>query len=128
VLKPSGVAWINVHLFTSLSGGHNFEWVRADDAPSQKVPPWDHLLDNTFPTDIYLNKLRLSRWRELFAEYLDVCSEEVLTEGEGILTGELEMTLGQKGYARQELLTREVIFIARKARDTVATPINRRLR
>lgn len=114
VLKPSGVAWINVHLFTSLSGGHNFEWIRADEAPSQKVPPWDHLLDDTFPTGVYLNKLRLARWREFFSECLEVCSEEMLTEGEGILTPELAETLKRKGYTREELLTREVIFIARK--------------
>ncbi len=114
VLKPGGVAWINVHLFTSLSGGHNFEWICADEAPSQKVPPWDHLLDDTSPTGVYLNKLRMGRWRELLAEYLNVCNERLLHEGEGILTPELEETLGQKGYTREELLTREMIFIARK--------------
>jgi len=52
VLKQSGIAWIGIHLFPSLSGGHHLDWIYPDKAPSNKVSPWDHLLDNRYPVNI----------------------------------------------------------------------------
>lgn len=45
VLSPGGLAWIGVHLFPSMSGGHCLDWAYPEEMPSASVPPWDHLRD-----------------------------------------------------------------------------------
>ena len=50
VIKKSGIIYITIHLFTSLSGGHHLHW-----ADPRKVPPWDHLRSHTHPATVYLN-------------------------------------------------------------------------
>ncbi|MEO0094108.1 MAG: methyltransferase domain-containing protein, partial [candidate division WOR-3 bacterium] len=69
VLSLNGIAVISIHLFPSLSGGHHLEWARPDQSPSTKVPPWDHLRDNNYPVDVYLNKLTINQYREIFRLY-----------------------------------------------------------
>ena len=114
VLKPTGIAWIGVHLFPSLSGGHHLDWIWPDEAPSNKVPPWDHLLDNKYPVNTYLNRLRLDQYREIFHKHIDVFNSTLTYEGEEFLTPELEQILRHKGYTREDLLTRTSIFLCRK--------------
>jgi ubiquinone/menaquinone biosynthesis C-methylase UbiE len=114
ILKPEGAAFIELHLFPSLSGGHNLEWLEPDTAPSQRVPPWDHLRDNLFPANVYLNKLRLADYRKSFHAHLEVVDELLHHEGETILTPELEKLLQQQGYSRSDLLTRSVGFVCKK--------------
>jgi len=117
VLKPSGIAWIGVHLFPSLSGGHHIDWIYPDKSPSKKVPPWDHLLDNKYPVNTYLNKLRLEQYRKIFREHIDIFDEKLTYEGEKFLTPEIEQILRHKGYTREDLLTRSVIFLCRKKKN-----------
>jgi ubiquinone/menaquinone biosynthesis C-methylase UbiE len=114
VLKPTGIAWIGVHLFPSLSGGHHLDWIWPDKSPSSKVPAWDHLLDNKYPVNTYLNRFRLKQYREIFHEYMDVVDEKLTYEGDKFLTGEREKILQDKGYTREDLLTRNAIFLCRK--------------
>jgi len=114
VLKPSGIAWIWVDLFPSLSGGHNLDWFCPDKAPSKKVPPWDHLLNNKYPVNTYLNRLRLEQYREIFYRHIDVFDEELTYEGVKFLTPEIEKNLHHKGYTNEDLLTRSAIFLCRK--------------
>lgn len=117
ILKPTGVAFIELHLFPSLSGGHNLEWLEPDTAPSQRVPPWDHLRENRFPANVYLNRLRLADYRKSFHAHLHVVDEVLNCEGEKILTKELESLLQQQGYSRSDLLTRSVGFVCKKLRN-----------
>jgi ubiquinone/menaquinone biosynthesis C-methylase UbiE len=114
VLKPSGIAWIAVHLFPSLSGGHNIEWLHPDKSPSSKVPPWDHLMDNKYPVNTYLNKLRLIDYNEILHRYMNVFDEQLAFEGEELLAPEIENILRHKGYSREDLLARTVTFLCKK--------------
>lgn len=114
VLKQSGIAWIGVHLFPSISGGHHLDWIYPDKSSSKTVQPWDHLLDNKFPVNTYLNKLRLDQYREIFHEQINVVDEKLSYEGDKFLTPEIEKILQSKGYNREDLLTRTVVFICRK--------------
>jgi ubiquinone/menaquinone biosynthesis C-methylase UbiE len=116
VLRPEGTAWINIHLFPSLSGGHHKDWTNPRKWPSPKVPPWDHLRENRYPADNSLNKLRLGDYRRIFAESLEVMEESLVVEGEEILTRELETELAQRGYPKEDLLVREAAFRCRKCR------------
>lgn len=114
VLKPSGIAWVNAHLFPSLSGGHNLEWHHPDERASRKVPPWDHLRDNRYPVNTYLNKMRLDDYRRVFAESIDVIDESLTVEGASLLTLAIEEELGRKGYTREDLTTATVRFLCQK--------------
>lgn len=116
VLKPQGRAWINVHLFPSLSGGHQPEWtnINRDNPADSRIPPYDHLLDNQYPAGNYLNKLRWADYQKIFQEHLAVMSETPLLEPISVLTPEMEESLLAKGYTRKDLMTREVAFLCRK--------------
>ena len=116
VLRPDGTAWINIHLFPSLSGGHHKDWTDPRKWPSPKVPPWDHLRENRYPADLSLNKLRLGDYRRFFAESLEVMEESLVVEGEEILTPQVETELARRGYPKNDLLIREVAFRCRKRR------------
>jgi SAM-dependent methyltransferase len=114
VLHPSGIAWIGIHLFPSLSGGHHLSWGNPDEAPAPSVPPWDHLLENRFKVNTYLNGLKLSEYREIFSRHVDIISETTTEEGEKYLTPEIEELLNARGYSREDLLTRTVNFMCKK--------------
>ena len=117
VLKPTGVAWIGTHLFPSLSGGHHLDWIRPGEQTDSPVSPWDHLLDNQFPVNTYLNRLRLDEYREIFDSEVEVIEEMLTHEGEEFLTPELEATLLDKGYTRQDLTTRTHEIVCRRKSD-----------
>ncbi len=114
VLKPNGLAWIGVHLFLSLSGGHNLEWIDPENNPSNKVPAWDHLLENEFPVNTFLNKLTLDQYREIFKKNIEIIDEKLTVEGKNLLSEEIENKLKKKGFNQDDLFTRTVVFICRK--------------
>lgn len=114
VLKPGGIAVITPHLFPSLSGGHNLEWLWPDEQAGVNVEPWDHLRKNAHPAGAYMNHMKLAEYREHFHAGLDIVDEKIVVEGERYLTPALEAELGAKGYAREDLLTRTITFFARK--------------
>ena len=114
ILNPRGIAVINIHLFPSISGGHCMEWRDPDRSPSIRIPPWDHLRENRFPENTYLNKLTINDYRSIFRSYLTILEEHTLIEGEEILTKEIEDELGKKGYTREDLLTSTIIFCVKK--------------
>lgn len=109
VLKKGGIAYINIHLFTSLSGGHHFDW-----ADPRKVPPWDHLRQRKRAIPVYLNKLREHEYLSLFQEMFEILEVLDVGKGEGkdLLTPEIRLELSD--YSEQELLKRGITIIARK--------------
>jgi len=117
VLRQGGVAWIGIHLFTSLSGGHNF---RLAEVPLRTVPngvdPWDHLRKRRLPFHVPLNEWRKHQYVELFAEKFEILKEYTATrEGEELLTPEIERELAD--YSRDELTCRSFVIVARKYRS-----------
>jgi len=114
VLKPTGIAAIHIHLFPSLSGGICLDWLHPEQSPSAKVPPWDHLRDNQYPVNIHLNKMTINQYREIFRDYTNIIEEQTVIEGEKYLTGEIENELKKKGFTREDLLTRSILFIVGK--------------
>jgi SAM-dependent methyltransferase len=120
LLGPDGVARISVHLFPSLSGGHCFDWIYAMD-PSypewglpRHVPAWDHLRENQFPADSYLNRLRLRDYRDILYRNTLVVEESVRREGEHLL--HLAPPELRVEYSDEDLTTAAVDFTIRKKR------------
>lgn len=111
VMKKKAIAYINIHLFTSLSGGHR----RFPDHPSTwRVPPWDHLRENRYPTIGFVNKLREQEYLSLFREKLDILEVLDIDKGEGkeLLTPEIRQEL--LDYSEEELTKRGITIIATK--------------
>lgn len=112
VLKPGGISSVVVHLFPSLSGGHNLEWHNPDEKPSKTVPPWDHLRQNLFPTHVYLNRLRERDYLSVFRKYFSIIDIESKYEGERFLTEEI--LGGLTDFSRGELLKRTIRVVMKK--------------
>lgn len=115
VLKPGGVAWIGIHLFPSLTGGHHIEWLNPDTSKPKRIPAWDHLRENKFPAVWYLNQLRLADYQRIFRENITVLEERTMPEfTDAPLTPDIERELAEIGFSRDELLTRAAFFICTK--------------
>ena len=112
VLKPGGIAYVEIHLFTSLSGGHHPQW-----ANPRAVPPWDHLRQRTRPVPVYLNRLRKHQYQSLFTEHLqllEVIDKEEPPVAKNLLTSEIRHEL--RDYSEEDLLTKAIVLVARKGR------------
>ena len=109
LMKRGGIAYISVHLFTSPSGGHHFNWQNT-----YRVPPWDHLRGRKLPLIAYLNELREHRYLLLFREKFEIL--QVLDidkeEGKALLTPEIRAEL--KDYSEEELTKHGITIVARK--------------
>lgn len=111
VLKPGGLAHVDIHLFTSLSGGHHLEWTWPERAEQRRTPPWDHLRRNSLPVAYYLNRKREREYRACFDRHFKVIDWlRGPREGARYLTPELRAELA--GYGEDELLTRNIIVVA----------------
>lgn len=115
VLRPNGLAWVCVHLFTSPSGGHN---VTFTEIPMRHVPSgvevWDHLRRRRLAWKVPLNEWRKHQYLEAFGSRLTILKEYCyLREGEELLTPQIEADLA--GYSRDELTCQSYVIVARKA-------------
>lgn len=115
ILKPGGVARIAVHLFPSISGGHHLGW-QGEKADGGGVPAWDHLLEDSQPSGIYLNRWRKAAYLEAFSAHLEMLSAELRRSGEDRLDAATFDKLQAKGYSRDELLETELLITARAPR------------
>ncbi len=68
-----------------------------------------------------MNKLKIDDYRDVFRSEMDVVDEQVVVEGERLLTPELRDELGRKGYSREDLLTRTITFYARKKQEAATS-------
>jgi len=69
VLRPGGLAHVDVHLYTSDSGCHD---VRIFGGRREFIPAWSHLRPqyrHLVQPNSYLNEIRLSQWRDLFSPH-----------------------------------------------------------
>lgn len=114
VLRPGGLVWAGIHLFTSPSGGHNVSFTQY---PLRALPPgaepWDHLRRRRRPFSVPLNRWRKGQFLGAFAERFELLRHYCgLREGEQWLTPALEGELAD--YTRDELTCATLVIIARK--------------
>jgi SAM-dependent methyltransferase len=115
VLKPGGVFYLDLHLYTSSNGDHDF---RSADAGSS-LPLWKHIRPSCEAQrreTCYLNKIRLAQWQQMIRLVFDEV-QFLAIDGEADrarrqLTAELRRELSC--YSEEELLTTTVIAVARK--------------
>lgn len=123
VLRPSGIAYIEIHLFPSLSGGHDLPWIVPGKTMLGEVRPWRHLRDAAWQPPVFLNRWRECDYRRAFEadpdlEIVDWQTE--FTEGADYLTDEVRRALPD--YTDAELTKRSIIVVARKRGAAVTAP------
>lgn len=112
VLRPGGVAWISLHLYTSDSGCHD---PRIFSGHRDAVPLWAHLRpehSGKVRPNAYLNEIRLERWKTLFREVLPGAAFEHRDDPATGLDGELAKlrAAGElEEYGDEELLTVDLV-------------------
>jgi SAM-dependent methyltransferase len=114
VLRPGGMAWIWVHMFTSPSGGHNLSFAQL---PLRTLPAgvqaWDHLRQRRLPFHVPLNEWRKHQYAAEFRRHFELLKDYCAArEGEHLLTPELEAELSD--YSRDELTCWGYVLVARK--------------
>ncbi len=114
VLRPGGLAYISVHLYTSDSGCHD---TRIFAGRRSSIPSWSHLRpqfrDRVQP-NAYLNEIRLDRWRALFSEHWQGADFRLLFDRDTERRQELPAirALGElEGYSDEELLTVDLVAV-----------------
>jgi SAM-dependent methyltransferase len=115
VLRPGGVVWISIHLFSCPTGGHNLSFT---EFPLRNVPDgvdaWDHLRKRRLPFSVPLNQWRRDQYLQAFEKHFHILSHYcAMREGEELLTPEIEAELSD--YSRDELTCAAYIIMARKA-------------
>lgn len=118
ILRPGGVALLSFHLYTSENGCLD---PRIFTERRAEVGQWVHLrpsMAGTYTPNAYVNKLRMTKWRELFAKEMPGV-EYVLHRNKRANVEEDARSLQNKGeladYNMEELLTDEVIVLWRKS-------------
>lgn len=115
VLRPGGLCYIEIHLFPSLSGGHDLPWIVPGKTDLGEVVPWQHLRNPNWKAPVVLNRLRERDYERLFRstpnlEIVEWRTE--YTEGHQFLTDQIRMELPD--YSDEELTKRSIIVVARK--------------
>jgi SAM-dependent methyltransferase len=114
-LKQGGLAYIEIHLFPSLSGGHDLPWITPGRTILGDVKPWQHLRNPDWQAPVFLNRLRERDYRGAFEETpgLEIAEWNTeFTEGADYLSDEVRADLPD--YSDEELTKRSIIVVVRK--------------
>jgi len=96
-MRPYGLAWVGIHLFTCLSGAHN---ITAAQLPIRTLPDgidsWDHLRECHIPFSVPLNKWRVSQYLETFSEHYEIVDHYCAgRDGEYLLSEDIQIELAE---------------------------------
>lgn len=114
-LRPGGVIYFHVHLYTSNTGHHD---IRAFTGGADDLPPWAHLRPSTqgqVTPSAWLNRWRLRDWRAMLDQHAPGYEEYRETYNDAarpLLSPEIRAELA--GFDEEELLTFEVYFLWKK--------------
>ena len=114
-LRPGGIAYIEIHLFPSLSGGHDLPWITPGRTVLGDVQPWQHLRNPKWQAPVYLNRMRERDYRRAFegTRGLEIVEWETeFTEGREYLTNQVRAALPD--YTDEELTKRSIIVVVKK--------------
>lgn len=117
LLKPGGIFYISLHLYTSNNGHHD---IRAFTGDEDNLPLWPHLrtaTEHAIAPSAYLNKWRLPQWRELFGSAAPG-HQEILEAYESYERFQPRMTTALRqelaDYSDEELYTINAVYTWRK--------------
>jgi SAM-dependent methyltransferase len=116
VLKPGGVMYVSLHLYTSHSGQHD----AAICATGKPQPPyWPHLrakYQDTVREAAFLNRVRLAQWVEMFSQVMP--GTRFINERQDDEIGDGLRPLREAGelaeYTDEELMTVNLVAVWKK--------------
>jgi SAM-dependent methyltransferase len=117
VLKPGGVMFIGLHLFTCDSGCHD---TRILAGQRGDLPYWAHLRpdhQHEIRPNSYVNRLRLADWVRIFESDMPGCKVEALVDATELLRLELNKLRSEgelMDYSDEELFSHAVKATWRK--------------
>ena len=113
VTKKDGIVWAYIHIFTSLSGGHDFySGLGTITSLPLNIKPWSHLLDPNWKACVPLNRLRVKDYVDIFSKHFEILKLDYIPECNPMfLTEELKTKLSE--YSIEEL-TNTIIITARR--------------
>jgi len=110
ILKPGGVVEIEVHLFTSMTGGHEPELYNHRPPPPH-FQLWGHLLDPNWEAPLFLNRWREHQYRNVLTDQFRIREVMVTSDhGRQYLTSEIVSRL-IPAYSFDELATESVLYV-----------------
>ncbi|MCW4029800.1 MAG: class I SAM-dependent methyltransferase [Candidatus Bathyarchaeota archaeon] len=114
VLKNGGITVNIIHLFTSISGGHNPQWANFSE-----FEPWDHLRGCKFVLPAHLNKFRAKRFVEAFSNYFEVhvsYSSPSTPKASDVMSDQIwsELTKKIPDLHREEVLNEKLVIVGLK--------------
>jgi len=116
VLRPHGVAAIQIALFPALQGGHHPDWHDASLDLERSIRPWDHLRRDRVALPTYLNEWRESQYRDALERNLHVDEwEDGELRGKSFLNDSIRAELSE--YDERDLLLSSVSAWARRRDD-----------
>jgi hypothetical protein len=117
-MTDRAVAFVKPAIFTGIRGGHSSEWYNPAEVIERACPPWDHLRENRFPANTYMNKFRIADYRRVFSQRFTILHEEEYKPdmGRQYLTPEIRADLSN--YTDEEIFSNDRIFILKKRTST----------
>lgn len=113
-LRRDGLMLIRPNIWTGITGGHFVEWYQtnANKNERKRRPPWSHLVTGRGEPTVYLNKMTLSAYSELFSRHCDIIDVINAEYGLGadLLTDEMLAGIPAT-FSRDDLLTNNVLFV-----------------
>jgi hypothetical protein len=112
-MASSRLALIRPNIWTGISGGHLYEWQAIAPTSSTRSEPWEHLRQDRFMPNTYLNRLTRADYRTLFSRRFDILEERVLFPdlGRAFLNGRTAQEL--RDWPEEELFSNNVLFVLR---------------
>ena len=120
-LRPNGLALIRPMVFTGICGGHHLEWFphTLDQRIGRRTQPWEHLRQNRFPANTYLNRLSRKDYVDIFEKHFWVLENETCLPNRGrqFMTKQIRAKLHQYGG---ELFSNSVRFVLKPKQTRMA--------
>jgi SAM-dependent methyltransferase len=120
VLKPGGVAYLGVHLYTSDSGCHDARILAGNRGT---LPLWAHLRKSTKPLvqpNSFLNEWRLAKYEEMFTRLIPGVTlhkfQRDIAEQKPAIADIRRAGDFIEDYSDEELLTDELVAVWKKPR------------
>lgn len=113
ILNHKGIAYISILTYPSLRGGHSLDWYN-DNIKFNDAEPWEHLRQNRYPVDCFLNKLSIHDYTNIFCKYFKILDRINCSPKFGIkfLTDDIQNELNN--YDHEELISDKWVFILQR--------------
>jgi hypothetical protein len=81
-----GLAMIRPMMFNGICGSHRLDWYEhsLSEPMNRKTEPWEHLRQDRFPANTYLNRLNKQDYMDIFSKYFRILESEATPPNLGV--------------------------------------------